>query len=214
VGINNTGRYSVLDVTDSATYNGNGGLQLGSGSAGNAAFTLRSNGVANISGITMGSAGQNNATVVTQMLLSLQGGTLNVGAGGIVAGTLPTTGAGFATTINAGLATSSTALTIGALADWSSPLKMTLTNSTAAGTPVFRASDNAATPVAHDISLSGILSGTGGLTKTGAGKLTLSGANTYTGATIVKAGTLALGASAQPGVLSGSGFCDIHGGQV
>ena len=41
--------------------------------------------------------------------------------------------------------------------------------------------------------LSGVLSGNGGLTKTGAGTLTLSGTNTYTGMTTVRSGTLALG---------------------
>ena len=39
---------------------------------------------------------------------------------------------------------------------------------------------------------SGVISGTGGLTKAGAGTLTLSGANGYTGLTEVRAGTLAL----------------------
>ena len=48
---------------------------------------------------------------------------------------------------------------------------------------------------ATDTTLSGAVSGTGGLTKTGSGTLTLSGANTYTGATTISAGTLALGAS-------------------
>ena len=37
---------------------------------------------------------------------------------------------------------------------------------------------------------SGVVSGTGSLTKTGAGTLTLSGANTYSGGTIVSAGSL------------------------
>jgi len=43
-----------------------------------------------------------------------------------------------------------------------------------------------------DQTLSGVISGSGSLTKDGAGTLTLTGANTYTGLTEVQAGTLAL----------------------
>ncbi|TWB37238.1 autotransporter-associated beta strand repeat-containing protein [Nitrospirillum pindoramense] len=46
---------------------------------------------------------------------------------------------------------------------------------------------------ANDVTLSGALSSTGGLIKTGAGKLTLTtGTNTYTGSTTISAGTLAV----------------------
>lgn len=64
---------------------------------------------------------------------------------------------------------------------------------------------------ALDATLSGNLTGTtsGGLTKTGAGTLSLTGANSYTGATIVTAGTLLIdGASA----LSTGGNTQINGG--
>ena len=47
--------------------------------------------------------------------------------------------------------------------------------------------------------ISGVISGTNGLTKTGAGVLTLTGVETYTGATFVSSGTLQLGDGITPG---------------
>ena len=48
---------------------------------------------------------------------------------------------------------------------------------------------------AIDLAASGVISGAYGITKAGAGLMNLSGANTYTGLTIINAGTLQLGAA-------------------
>ena len=68
---------------------------------------------------------------------------------------------------------------------------------------------------ANDLTVSGIVSTSGNLTKTGAGTLLLSRANTYTGTTTVSAGTLvlnntaALGATSNSFVVSGGAKADI-----
>jgi fructan beta-fructosidase len=81
--------------------------------------------------------------------------------------------------------------TVGAEANWSSSLDMNLTGSN--GPVTF---DTAA----NTITLSGALSGSGGLTKVGSGTLILSGETSYLGNTAVKAGTLQLNlASGNPG---------------
>jgi len=55
--------------------------------------------------------------------------------------------------------------------------------------------------------MSGIISGTGALTKLGSGNLTLSGANDYTGATLVSAGTLTVAS----GALSATSGITVNG---
>jgi autotransporter-associated beta strand protein len=60
-----------------------------------------------------------------------------------------------------------------------------------------------------NVSLSNIVSGSGGLGQIGTGTLTLTGANTYTGGTTVNAGTLQLGAG---GSLASTGALAVNGG--
>ena len=76
--------------------------------------------------------------------------------------------------------------TVGALQSWISTMPMTL--DTLNGNITFQCADDGGSP--FNISLSGALSGAGGLYKTGAGTLTLSGANNYAGSTVVSNGIL------------------------
>lgn len=190
IGLNNTGRWSVLDVnggsftsTNTAT-----GVQLGNGNAGNAIFIVQDSGTATVEKFTFNAA----STGAYSEIVRLSSGSIYLGSGGMV---------------RTGTNTSVTSLvkleggTLGAKADWSSAIDTTLT-----GTSTIKAAD--ALDVAHDIALSGVLSGTGGLTKTGGGMLTLSSAgNTYTGNTTITGGTLALTGTASlasPNIIVGA----------
>jgi len=142
------------------------------GSAGTAALNI-TGGTSSIGTVNFG----NSSTAGTSSL-TLTGGSLYIGSGGLVS-------------LGSGTFSSSISLsggTVGASANWSSAMNMTL--GTANGNVTFRAADSGGT--GRNISLSGALSGTGGLIKTGGGTLTLSGVNTFTGNTVVNAGSLVL----------------------
>ena len=57
--------------------------------------------------------------------------------------------------------------------------------------------------VANDVALSGVISGTGQLFKSGSGKLTLTNNSTYSGGTAISAGTLEIGSAGTTGSLGG-----------
>jgi autotransporter-associated beta strand protein len=101
---------------------------------------------------------------------TLSGGSISIGSGGI-----SSVSGNYAINLGRG--------TVGAYASWSSSLNMTLTGSSSPVT-----FDTAA----NTIILTGMLSGSGGLTKASTGTLTLSGINSYMGDTTVNAGILKL----------------------
>jgi len=109
--------------------------------------------------------------------ITLNGGTLYLGNGGIVKNG--------ASTLTTNLNFSSG--TLGAKADWSTALPINLP---ANGNVTLKTADSSDEP--FNISLNGIVGGAGGFTKTGAGTLTLDGASvhTYTGTTTINGGTL------------------------
>ncbi len=129
-----------------------------------------SDGTLNVEKITLATAAH---TGLGTNAFIMSGGTLNLGAGGIAHGG----GAGpQAVELSGG--------TLGAQSNWSSSLPMSLVS----GTTTLRAAHTDGT--AHNITLSGNLSGNGGLSKTGAGTLLLNGGNSFSGPVAVTAGTL------------------------
>jgi autotransporter-associated beta strand protein len=93
----------------------------------------------------------------------------------------------------------------GASADWSSSAALVLNT----GSGTFNAADLAG--ASHNITLSGVLRGPGGLTKIGSGTLTLNANNTYNGATTVNQGVLALTAT---GSISNSTQLSVNGSGI
>ena len=197
---------SWCDMTLSAgTVTNNGGFNLGNqSSATRGGRYLQTGGTlvtTNVAGITLCTVGGNvatltvgggtttaekvtliNATTLTNCAATLtvsNTGALYLGSGGIVQNAVAS---GSSYTVNLGPGGG----TLGAKADWSSGVKLTLN----AGTATLNAADAAGN--AHNLTLSGILSGAGSLAKTGAGLVTLSATNTYTGTTAANAGKLAI----------------------
>ena len=106
----------------------------------------------------------------------MEGGELNVGAGGVITGNGVNPNAPYTCTLRGG--------TIRATADTIFKINATLNSTNAANNVAF---DTAG----HTLSVSNVLSGAGGLTKTGAGTMTVVPAATYTGTTRLAGGTLA-----------------------
>lgn len=158
---------------------------------GSATFT---GGVSTVEKFTLGF---DSAVTAGSATITLNGGTLYLGSGGIVkngAATLVTN-----LNFSSGI--------LGAKADWSTALNVNLPTN---GNVTIKTANADAETFA--ISLNGIVGGAGGFTKTGAGTLTLDGANThtYTGTTTVNAGTLrvtsALGTATNGVVINSTGI--------
>lgn len=169
-------------------------LTRASGNATSATFT---GGVSTLEKLTLGFDSNVTAGSAT---VTLNGGTLYLGSGGIV----KNGGGSFATNLNFSSGV------LGAKAGWATALPINLPNG---GNVTIKAAN--ATEEPFDITLNGIVGGAGGFTKLGAGTLTLAAANTYAGATTLNAGVLRIDGSLNAsvngvavnagGVLAGTG---------
>lgn len=108
----------------------------------------------------------------TSSVFTMNSGQLNIGVGGI-GGNVQTNTDANDIRLSGGIIAAT------ALAGFSSSMNLVLTN----GSPTFDTTN-------VTVTLSGVLSGNGGLTKQGTGYLNLNGANTYANVTTVAAGTL------------------------
>jgi fibronectin-binding autotransporter adhesin len=161
-------------------------------------------GTVNLKGISLNSTSNSTAN------LTLSGGVLNIGSGGIAALTSGNTN------LNLGAAT------VGATANWSSNQNFNLTDSTVGTTVNTLDAVDGVTP--RTITLSGTLSGSGLLNVTGTGKLYFNGSENSSGAVTVGTGatlggsgsfsgatTIATGGSLEAGQL-GAGSMTFNGG--
>jgi autotransporter-associated beta strand protein len=167
------------------TYSGSDGLLM-STAAGITSTASITSGTATLTGITLNAVD----AASTDSTLTLSGGaTLYLGSIGLVEN-LP------GTDVNATFGTA----TVGASTAWTSSGPITL-----AGNTTFQTAD--VLSAAHNITLGGNLTGSGGLTETGAGTLILSGDDSYTGSTTVSSGILEV-----TGTISGTASLSVASG--
>lgn len=199
--LTNTGIFTVSDTINAATSKDRRsrfmmlggtvvsttpeGIIVGNQSNGGAASSSSIGGILGISGGMLSANGitlvKDNTLINAYGTFNLSGtGTVYLGSVGLV-GNPGAGGSGYFVNFSGG--------TLGASADYAINADVKL----ASGTTTIQAADASGNP--FNISASGIWSSAGILNKTGGGTLTMGAANTYSGATLINAGTLALGAS-------------------
>jgi autotransporter-associated beta strand protein len=156
-----------------------------------------------IAGAGTYSLGSNQLTVGSNDLSTIVSGTISGSGGSLVkvgAGTLTLSGANTysgGTTLSAGTLAvgNSAALGTGALTFASGTTLQAAANGLSLANAMTLNGTDTIDMQTNALTLSGTISGTGGLTKIGSGTLTLSGNNLYSGGTALNAGTLAVGSS-------------------
>src|SRR5204862_470870 len=159
------------------------GSIAGAGNATQNANTLTAGGTnatTTFSGVMSGTGGLTKAGTGT---LTLSGVNSYTGTTNVSAGTVSVNGTAIADASN---------VTVGSGATFDLTGSETVGSIAGAGNVTLAANTLTAGGSNASTTFSGIMSGTGGLTKAGTGTLTLTGANSYTGTTNVSAGTVSV----------------------
>lgn len=165
--------------------------------AGNVFLGIDSTGVLTVNGgvfTAKGIAFDNRGGTPGEDTLEINGGTVNIGANGLVSNENAGTPDTYEIKLGGG--------TLRATASWTSNLETTLVSG---GSGIIYDTNN------NIVTLSGALKGTGGLTKIGAGSLILTNDNTYAGSTTISAGGVEIGNGGTTGSL-GAGSVSLAAG--
>ena len=191
---NNNTVSGALTLASASTIASTAGTLTLSGATANGGFLLTVSGAGNVTksaGVVSGTGGltQTLTGTLTLSVANTYSGATAVSAGTLKLGVANAVGANSAVTLSGG-----TTLDMAGFADTVASIAGggSITNSSATAATLTAGGSNAST------TFSGVIAnGTGAvaLTKTGSGTLTLAAADTYTGATTVSAGTIALGAT-------------------
>jgi autotransporter-associated beta strand protein len=158
------------------------------------------------------SIGGNNASTTYSGALSGSGGLTKAGTGSLTLSGSNLHSGG--TTLSAGslLAGNDSALGTGTLTFASGGVTLGTTANRTLATPIALSASGTIAPGIYDLTLSGPITGSGGLSKTGTGTLTISGSNSYSGGTVV-AGSPGAGGVLKAGSNQafGSGTITVNG---
>jgi autotransporter-associated beta strand protein len=182
-GANSLGLNLALPATRSFTVIAGGTLSVGGSISGSGGLTKSGTGTL----IVSGNNSYGGVTTISQGVLNVRSATaLGLSDGTLSTGSVVANGA--ALEVQGGLSIGNEALTLNGSGILTAGALRGVSGVNSWAGPITLASDATVAVVSGQLTLSGVVSGTGGLTVTGAGEARLTAANTFSGSTVVSNG--------------------------